>query len=480
MAIDEPYRPAFHFTPPRMWMNDPNGLVHYNGLYHMFYQYHPESTVWGPMHWGHATSPDLVSWQHQPVALYPDEQGMIFSGSAVIDWHNTAGFGAEAMVALFTHHLDHRQSQSLAYSLDQGSTWIKYPANPVIPTPDSRRDFRDPKVFWYAEHGAGHWVMVLVGGNGVLFYTSPNLIEWAPSSSFGFVEGTEVSIWETPDLFRLPIDGGPAERWVLSIGVLTEGSAGGTATRYFVGDFDGRTFSAETPSDTVLWADYGADFYAAQSWSDEPRGRRIWIAWMSNWQYARVTPTASWRGAFSVPRELSLTQTAEGLRLRQQPIAELERLRGAVLRWGEQTIEPGAGLAVGQGAVAELIAEFEVGATSGRFGLRVLAGAGEHTEVGYDVPARQLYIDRTKSGAIDFEPGFAGRHAGPLAPDDGLVRLRILVDRSSVEVFGNGGVVAITDQVFPQAGSVGIELFAEGAPARLRSLELYPLSVAAG
>ena len=257
-------------------MNDPNGLVYYQGEYHLFYQYHPGSSVFGLMHWGHAVSRDLVNWQHLPIALYPDDVGAIFSGSAVIDWNDTAGFGKEAMVAVFTHDKAGRQMQSLAYSTDRGQTWTKYGANPVIEPPKNIKNFRDPKVFWYDEGGgAGHWVMAVAAGDIILFYTSPDLKNWTPSGGFGLGFGSTAGVWETPDLFKLPVDGGPESRWVLTVGLGGGAPAGGTGVQYFIGDFDGKTFTSENPKSTVLWADYGADFYAAQGWNDAPNGRHL-------------------------------------------------------------------------------------------------------------------------------------------------------------------------------------------------------------
>jgi fructan beta-fructosidase len=477
--MTEQFRPAYHFTPPRMWMNDPNGLVYANGQYHMFYQHHPHATVWGPMHWGHATSRDLVNWQHCPIALAPDEHGTIFSGSAVVDWQNTAGFGAGALVAIFTHDSDAGEWQSLAYSTDDGATWQKYAGNPVLRPAGEWRDFRDPKVFWFEEGGAAHWAMVLAAGTGVRFYTSPNLIDWTPGGSIGYTEGLDI-IWETPDLFRLRANDGTA-RWVLTAGMSRGGPGGGSGTRYFVGEFDGRAFHAETPAEPPLWADFGGDFYAAQSWSDEPQGRRIWVGWMSNLAYSGATPTdgEGWRSVYSVPRVLALAHTPEGLRLRQQPIPELAALRGAAQSWRDARVEPGANLLAGaSGRALEIVAALEPGAGCERCGVRVLVGAGGHTEIGYDAQAGELYVDRTRSGQGDFHAIFAARHTAPLALPDGVLRLHILVDHCSVEVFGADGVVVLSEQVFPAPGSAGLELFAEGAAAQLHALDLYELSAA--
>ncbi|MEW6402017.1 MAG: glycoside hydrolase family 32 protein [Chloroflexota bacterium] len=479
MPLFEPYRPQYHFTPPANWMNDPNGLVYYKGEYHVFYQYNPDSTVWGPMHWGHAVSLDLVNWQHLPIALYPDDNGVIFSGSAVIDWHNTAGFGKEAMVIIFTHDKDEEQSQSLAYSTDRGRTWTKYSGNPVLSPPNNIRNFRDPKVFWYGDQGTGHWVMSVAAGSAILFLTSPNLIDWTSSGGFGFGYGETRGVWETPDLFELPVDGGPATRWVLTVGVQDGAPTGGSGTQYFIGTFDGKTFISENPKDTVLWVDFGADYYAAQSWSDEPAGRRLMLGWQNNWEYARVIPTSTWRGALSLPRQLSLTQTADGIRLLQQPISELQTLRNAHQHWQDETITPGSNLLAGvHGDALEIIAEFQENPSADCFGFRVHVGADEFTTIGFNPQQNKLFVDRSHSGRSDFYAGFAATQVADLIPVNGVLRLHIFVDRASVEVFGNDGQVVFSDSIFPSEQSQGLEIFAEGSPVMLNRLDIYQLNSA--
>ena len=483
---NEPYRPQFHFTPPANWINDPNGLVYYAGEYHLFYQYHPDSLVWGPMHWGHAVSPDLVHWEHLPIALYPDELGTIFSGSALIDWHNTAGFGEEAMIALFTYHLasagdDYVQSQALAYSTDKGRSWTKFDGNPIISPPPGQKDFRDPKVFWYEDtQGAGHWVMVLAAGDSAWFYRSDDLKSWAKTSEFGNGYGGGAEGWETPDLFQLSIDGGSETRWVLTAGLERGAPAGGTNCQYFVGEFDGETFTSENGPDVGLWADHGADFYAAQSWSDMPDDRRTWVAWMSNWAYAREIPTPTWRGAMSLPRTLSLRTTGAGLRLAQTPVMELTNLRAEEQNWSNAQINSSSPnlLASVRGDSLEIVAEFQVDATTTakQLGLRLRQSANEHSAIEYDVATETLAFDRTCAGQSDFHADFARRHTVALAPADGLLRLHIFVDRSSVEIFADDGLVTMTERIFPAEESVGLELFAKGGELLVRSLAVYELN----
>ena len=462
-----------------MWMNDPNGMVYFQGEYHLFYQYNPDDTVWGPMHWGHAISRDLVNWQHLPIALYPDENGTIYSGSAVIDWHNTAGLGKEAMIAVFTQVNGDRQSQSFAYSNDRGRTWEKYEGNPVIPATDDFRDFRDPKVFWYGDQESGHWVMAVSGGPTILFYTSSDLKNWKPSGGFGFGYGANGNVLETPDLFQLPVDGGPETRWVLTAGVASGGPAGGTGTQYFIGGFDGQTFTSENPKDTVLWSDFGADYYAAQSWNDEPNGRRLMVGWMNNWQYATDIPTSTWRGTFTAPRELSLVKTLDGIRLVQQPIPELKNLRCEHWAWNDGTVTPGTNLLSDlRGETLEIDAEFQIKSQVDCFGFCVRKGEGEYTTIGYRVEDKQLFVDRTHSGGSDFNDGFARCHSADMAPVESVIRMHIFVDRSSLEVFGNDGLVVFSERIFPRKESLGLEIFTDGGDSVLNFLDVYELKAA--
>jgi fructan beta-fructosidase len=456
-----------------MWLNDPNGLVWYREEYHLFYQYHPGSMVWGPMHWGHAVSRDLVNWQHLPIALFPDEQGMIFSGSAVVDRDNTAGFGGDALVAVFTYNKDYRENQNLAYSTDMGRTWTKYAGNPVIPAPEPVSDFRDPKVFWYQDH----WVMALAAKDKILFYVSSDLKNWELTGSFGDGYGSTDGVWETPELLQLPVEG--EMRWVLTVGVGDGGPAGGSGTQYFIGHFDGKTFTSENPKDTVLWADYGADYYAPQSWNDEPNGRRLMIGWMNNWQYARVIPATDWRGMFSVIRECSLARTGQGIRLVQKPTAELQSLRGEHRHRQDEVIQPGTNLfADVHGSSLEIIAKFELTGDARRFGFRVRVGDNEQTTIAYSLKDQQLVVDRTHSGEVDFHDAFPKVHSAHLPPLNNKIQLHILVDSSSVEVFANDGLVTFTECIFPSEQSQGLELFAEGGKVLLESLDIFQLGPA--
>lgn len=461
------YRPKFHFTPAAQWINDPNGLVYHGGEYHLFYQYHPQSTVWGPMHWGHAVSRDLVTWQALPIALYPDELGMIFSGSAVIDHHNTAGFGEDAMIAIFTHHVHegHIQSQSIAYSLDNGRSWTKYAGNPVIDTPPGTRDFRDPKVFWYEDGGNGHWVMCLAVGRAIHFYTSPNLRDWSLSGRFGFGFGGTTGVWETPDLFDLPVEGTDQRRWVLFVGMGDGAPAGGSGQQYFVGDFDGDTFTSENPPDRVLWADYGADFYAAQSWSNAPGDRRLAVAWMNNWRYARDLPTEGWRGAMTLPRLLTLHPTAQGPLLRQMPAVCLADTVGtetlaldvAVLGGGDSASLTLPGADAWQIDVRLTLTD----AQRDHVVISLAFGDGAHAvRISYLGSAQSLLFDRTQSGDVAFHPDFAAVHRAPLLLDDNQLDLQIIVDGMAIALFAEDGLLSMTELIFPGAplSTVGVDV----------------------
>ncbi len=467
-------RPAFHFTPPANWMNDPNGLVYHNGEYHLFYQHHPESTVWGPMHWGHAVSHDLVDWQHLPIALHPDEHGMIFSGSAVVDKHNTAGFGANALVAIFTCHKDYVETQNLAYSHD-GRTWTKYAGNPVLPAQDAYRNFRDPKVFWFEDH----WVMCLAAGRQILFYISRDLKHWEQSSIFGDGHSARDDVWETPDLFPLSVETSDEKRWVLTTGVWNGAIAGGSGTQYFIGHFDGRTFTSERSAETVLWMDHGADFYAPQSWNNEPEGRRLLVGWMSNWQYAKLVPASTWRGAFSLIREVSLKKVHDEVHLLQRPLPEMQRLRAEHFRWQEKTVQPSTNLLADLHADSlEILATFAWDGNVSRFGLRVRLGEEEQTSIYYDMHEQKLCVDRSQSGQVDFHDMFAAVHSAPLLPIDGLIRLHIFVDAVSIEVFANEGLLTFSESIFPSQQSQGLELFVEGGSIFLHSVDVFYLNPA--
>lgn len=447
-SYNEPFRPQFHFSPAKNWTNDPNGLVFYKGEYHLFYQYNPFGDRWGHMSWGHAVSPDMVHWQHLPVALAEENGIMIFSGSAVVDRNNSSGFckGADCMVAIYTGHTPTRQTQNIAFSNDRGRTWTKYKGNPVIDL--GMQDFRDPKVFW---HDATHrWIMVvsLPKEHKVRFFTSHNLKEWSALSDFG-PAGATGGDWECPDLFPLQ-----ENRWMLSININPGALLGGSGNQYFVGQFDGTKFTNDNPASTTLWADHGKDFYASTSFNDIPSsdGRRIWIGWFSNWQYAKDEPTSPWRCIQSIPRVLKLKQMPDGTRLIQEPIAELKALRTDPIHITNASVaDANAKLRDFQSDSYEIMAKFD-----GKAAFHLRKGPSDETIVGYD---GELFVDRRNSGITNFSKDFPGVHRAPLS---GPPVLHIFVDRSSVEVFGGSGEAVISDRIFPSPQSTGIELTGTG------------------
>ena len=481
---DEPFRLQFHFSPAKNWTNDPNGLVYYKGEYHLFYQYNPFGDTWGHMSWGHAVSADMVHWKHLPVALGEENGEMIFSGSAVVDWHNSSGLcrnpepaDTSCLIAIYTGNSDH-QSQSIAFSNDRGRTWTKYQGNPVIDL--GLRDFRDPKVFWHEPDR--RWVMAaaLPNEHKVRFFGSADLKRWTALSDFG-PAGATGGAWECPDLFPLRVEGGEM-RWVLSVNINPGGIAGGSGNQYFVGRFDGSKFTNDNPASQTLWADYGKDFYASQSYSDipSPDGRRIWLGWFSNWLYAGKEPTSPWRCAQSIPRVLQLKKLRGGIRLVQQPIGELASLRGESLHAGAIDVaEANRHLSEFQSDTYEIDAEFDSG-TAGEVGFRLRTGSKEQTLAGCDLKRAEVFIDRTKSGTVNFSGNFAGRHSGPLDLPGHRIKLRIFVDRSSVELFANAGEIVISDRIFPSAGSNGLQIYEQGGKARVVALDVWKLKSAWG
>ena len=457
VSSSQKHRPKFHFTPPFKWMNDPNGMVFYAGEYHLCYQYYPEDIVWGPMHWGHAVSIDLTNWQHLPIALYPDSLGYIFSGSAVIDWENTSGFGENGsppMIAIFTHHdpvgekagTNTFQYQSIAFSNDKGRTWTKYAGNPVMPNPGIK-DFRDPKVIW--DKFREQWVMVFAVYDRVHLYTSADLKEWSFASEFGIPGDNR--LWECPDLFPMQIDGDGETKWVLLTSIQKDAPNGGTATSYFIGDFDGKTFVANNARQ--FWADYGKDNYAMVTWSDIPEsdGRRLAIGWMSNWQYAQAVPTETWRSAMTIPRELQLVTINNSLRLLSKPVEELKSLRAGqtALESRELIANQSTGPFQLTTGTAEVLLDIECAGGS-YFVIEFANDLGEKLKVGIEQIANHWYIDRRNAGDGSFSSEFASSiHIGPVQKLGNNHKIHLFLDVASVELFANDGLTVMTDIFFP-------------------------------
>ena len=453
LAYQEPFRPQYHFTPASKWMNDPNGLVYHKGIYHLFYQYYPEDIVWGPMHWGHATSKDLLHWEHKPIALYPDEHGLIFSGSAVIDVNNTSGFGSidnPPLVAIFTYHdmakeeaggTDY-QTQGIAFSLDNGDTWTKYEGNPVILN-TTLKDFRDPKVFW--DDKTEQWVMALVAGDHLQLFSSANLISWTFMSEFGKDQGAHGGVWECPDLFELPIAGTDETKWVLLISINPGAPNGGSGTQYFVGDFDGTTFTSDQQEEK--WIDWGTDNYAGVTYNNTPNGERIFIGWMSNWEYARDTPTEEWRSAMTLPRTLSLAKIEGSYELLNYPIIGVQSLLEAKTK---DLLEVPPGKTLSLELVGGTQSEVRFMTSSRNLLMTFSNEAGEQLTLMMENDSKQLVLDRSESGLVNFQENFGNIQRMPMAHlPAGEVEVRMFLDASSLEVFINQGQYAMTTQLFP-------------------------------
>ncbi|WP_425638512.1 glycoside hydrolase family 32 protein [Algoriphagus yeomjeoni] len=464
-TVNEEYRPTYHFTPESGWMNDPNGLVYLDGEYHLFYQFYPDSTVWGPMHWGHAVSRDLVNWESLPTALYPDSLGYIFSGSAVFDAENSSGLGSEEnppLVAIFTHHnaeeaetsSDTFQNQSIAFSLDKGRTWEKYSQNPVLKNPGIR-DFRDPKVSQITNpDGSKSWIMTLAVLDHINFYSSTDLKNWSLLSEFGKTIGAHGGVWECPDLLPFKTPAGE-QKWVLLVSINPGGPQNGSATQYFIGDFENGEF---TPDDTMIrWIDYGPDNYAGVTWSNLPteQNRTLFIGWMSNWLYANVVPTKAWRSAMTVPRELSLFDVDGTLLLKSAPAIELEKLRSEEFEINQKE----AGL---PSEAVELKAEVK----SDSFSMTLSNEVGESVIISKENGL--VSIDRRNAGQSDFQRDFAAMHSAPMSWE--AKEIRIFLDASSIELFVNDGELVMTSILFPTSPWKNVAV-----SESLNSLKIYNL-----
>ena len=472
---DEQYRPQFHFTPMKNWMNDPNGLIYLDGEYHLFYQHNPFGISWGHMSWGHAVSKDMLSWKELPVAIPEGEDEAIFSGSAVYDKNNTSGLGTAKnppLVAIYTAHSDARkiQAQSIAFSLDKGRTFTKYANNPVLDL--NLQHFRDPKVFWDSERG--NWVMVVVKANEkkVAIYTSPNLISWNHQSDFGPL-AAQGGDWECPDLIQLPIDGDSSKKgWVMIVSLNPGGIEGGSGTQYFVGNFDGKSFTPTQDYDKPQWIDYGKDNYAGVTFSNMPDSRSVLIGWMNSWQYAGNLPKTPWTGAMTIPRELTLTKSKNGLVLVSNPIKELKSLHsGKTLKETSIKVKGTHSLKGIFGRELDITMTIVPNKT-GKSGINVLSGNKEFTQIGYDANSGEIFLNRGTSSLtmaivelLGVQKAFVGKQKE--------ITLRILVDRSSVEVFGMKGEFVITDVVFPDGKkSDAISLFSDDKEVTIKNLTI--------
>ncbi len=429
MLIPEKYRPTYHHAPERGWMNDPNGLFFKDGVWHLYYQYNPYGSMWGNMHWAHSTSTDLVHWQQQPVALAPDAWGTMFSGSCVVDHNNTAGFGKDAIISMYTSSRPTPfggdvQAQCIAYSNDGGKTFTKYVGNPVIT--DEKKDFRDPHVFWNEE--AGFWNMILAAGQEMQIYSSANLKDWKYESSFGHEYGNHGGVWECPDLMKMKVRGTDKEKWMLICNINPGGPFGGSATQYFIGEFDGHKFTCEDEPSETKWMDYGKDHYATITFDNAPEGRHVGIAWMSNWQYANQAPTKQYRSANSIVRDFGLFEYKGETYCSVTPAKEMLAARGARVSQPTEACE----------IVVTVKGDAQITLSNAK---------GESVVMTYDDEEETFDMDRRRSGNISFSDAFS---VVTSSPTYGKVRqLRIFVDRCSVEAFDDDGKMCMTNLVFP-------------------------------
>nr|WEI57529.1 putative GH32 family protein [Yoshiicerus persimilis] len=455
-CLNDQHRPQIHFSPANNWINDPNGMVYYGGEYHLFYQYYPYGTQWGPMHWGHTISSDLVNWEELPIALYPDELGDIFSGSAVVDQRNSSGLqesvDEDVIVAIFTH-AGASQQQSIAFSNNRARNFSKFAGNPVLPNP-GLPDFRDPKVIEYNDK----WIMVLAVGNRIIFYQSDDLKSWGILSEFGAdpPQGSHGGVWECPDL--LPIDYNGETIWVLLVSINPGGPNGGSSTQYFIGDFDGTTFRNFNPGEnTVLWMDWGPDNYAGVTFANEESNRHVMMAWMNNWQYGNDLPTVAWRGQMTLPKELIVKHVEGRLRLASVPVRELSHLRNP----GQVYVPPSVGV-ISSGSIASLTAgapfqtplmEVELnldfdGFVS--FGVCFYNSLGQELCFGYEHANHQFFLDRTRSGNVAFHPEFSKRATAFRESQSKSMDLRIYLDVSAIEIIVDGGLTTMTSLFYPE------------------------------
>ena len=420
----EHYRPVYHHTPAWGWMNDPNGMFYKDGVWHLYFQHNPYGSQWENMTWGHSTSTDLVNWTFQGDPIEADAWGTIFSGSAVVDHQGTAGFGKGAVVAMYTS-AGENQTQSLAYSTDNGQTFTKYAGNPVVTS--NTPDFRDPHVFWNDD--IKRWNMIMAEGQHMNIYSSADLKDWKLESQFGAEYGNHGGVWECPDLMKLPVRGTDKEKWLLLCNINPGGPFGGSATQYFVGQFDGHKFTCESAPEVTKWMDYGKDHYATVTFDNAPDGRRVAMAWMSNWQYANQVPTMQFRSANSVPRDLDLYEYEGQTYCGVTPSPELAAARP---KKATKTLTE----------ACEMVVSLKGNAT-----ITLSNDKGEQVVMTYDEKSRTFAMDRTKSGLCDFSDEFAALTVAPVHGK--LSQLRLFIDRSSIEAFDADGKMAMTNLVFP-------------------------------
>ncbi len=495
---EELSRPNFHFTPKKGWMNDPNGMFYKNGYYHLYFQHYPDGNTWGPMHWGHAISTDMVTWKEMPIAIYPDEKGYIFSGSSVVDVNNSSGFsknGIEPIIAMFTYHdMDgekagniNYQSQAIAYSLDEGQTFTKYSENPVIKNPGIK-DFRDPKIVWDSIHEK--WLMVLAAGQKIMFYSSSNLKDWKLESDFGDGIGGHGGVWECPDFFPMKVQGTEEVKWVLLVSINPGGPNGGSATQYFVGDFDGKQFKIDASFENDLnnteyksiWIDYGRDNYAGVTWANIPDtdGRKLFIGWMSNWEYANVVPTEAWRSAMTVARQIELQKTNDSYKLLFKPLKELTSYRS--VKYKKESIAIKEDTKIIDSKVIDLSSteiNFKISdLKNSGFTFKLTNKQGDTLAFGYNNSHKNFFVDRRKSGKTEFSEKFADRVSlakrTSLNPD---LLGTIILDKTSIELFFDNGETVMTEIFFPNSPFSELSIEPKDQEFILGNIEIHKLNI---
>ncbi|AOW19581.1 glycoside hydrolase family 32 protein [Urechidicola croceus] len=488
------YRPDFHFTPKANWMNDPNGLFYYRGIYHMYFQYYPEGNVWGPMHWGHAISKDLVNWEEKEIALYPDSLGYIFSGSAVVDIHNTSGFGTlenPPIVAMYTYHdmpaekagkVDY-QTQAIAYSLDDGYTWTKYEGNPVIKNPGIN-NFRDPKVSWDSINNS--WLMTLATTDENFIYRSDDLINWTLLQKFGEGLGAK-GVWECPDFFPMKVEGTDETKWVLLQNLNPGGLNGGSGIQYFIGDFDGTTFTLDPSFEKdlelqkAIWLDYGRDNYAGVTWSNIPDsdGRKLFIGWMSNWDYAQVVPTKKWRSAMTLARELKLVKNNNQYRVYSNPVKELDDNISKTIN--QKPVKTSDEVLIGEGQDIDfnrVKIEFRIpNINQAKYVFTLFNSVNEKVIFGYDNVKKEFFSDRSKAGDLSFSDKFGATQTIVPIYDDvyNELKVELVLDKTSFEVFYNDGKSSMTEIFFLSEPLTGVSVHANGNEFELSDIKISQL-----
>lgn len=469
----EKFRPVYHHTPAYGWMNDPNGMFYKDGVWHLCYQWNPYGSKWQNLSWGHSTSRDLAHWESEKPALLPDDLGMVFSGSCVVDTAGTAGFGKDAVVAIYTS-ADASQTQSLAYSTDGGYTFTRFEGNPIITYP---HESRDPNMFWHDP--TQQWVLTLAAAQDheMLIYTSKNLKDWTLASKFGKGYGFQNAEWECPDLMEVPVEGTDQKKWVMVCNINPGNPAGGSGTQYFVGDFDGQTFTADTAPEVTKFMDYGKDHYAAVTFSGAPGEKPVLLAWMSNWQYANELPTKQYRSANTLPREMSLFKAPDGeMYLAVRPAAELNSLRArSNITKGFTAGKSAKGIALPANGLCEI--EVSGVAREGASLVLTLAnGAGEQVVMTLNPWEQSFSMDRTRSGVVDFSENFPAVTVAPTHREGGEFALRIFVDRSSVEAFDAEGRFAMTNRVFPNDPYTSLQVKAEGGKVKVNRVTVHAIN----